>query len=82
MIIIKVLALLLLFSLFIYSKIRTHENMLFPQYKKLFKHIKGVLEPVLKFMNTFFKPMKIGTNLSVDSSQFILFILLLLIISI
>lgn len=80
-IIIKLIATILIILIFIYSKLKVHENLLFSKYKSYFKQIKKIIAPVLGFLDSFFKPIKIGNNLFIDSSQFVLLVLLLLILN-
>lgn len=77
---IQILACLMIVALFVFSKAQAHEKNMFPKYQKIFEYIKNVVKPVLSILSSFFKPFKIGNGLFIDSTQFVLLILLLLIL--
>lgn len=80
--VVKLFASALIVALFIYSKLLIYEKQLAPKYLKTFNRLKSILQPILKFLGQFFKPYKIGDGLSIDLSQFIFLIILLLILRI
>ncbi len=80
--IVKLLVSVLIVGLFLYSKLHVHESKLSPSFMKVYQPIKSLLLPILQFLNRFFKPYKIGHGLSIDVSQIVLLIALLIILRI
>ena len=68
-------------GLFLYSKLLQYKDKLNNQYKGIFKFIYSVFTPVLKFLQMFIQPFQVGEGLSVDLTQIILLVLLLLLIN-
>lgn len=71
---------ILIVALFIFSKVNSYENKISIKYKKAYSIIKSILNPILGFLKTLFKPFQIGENLFIDTSQIILLILLMIIL--
>lgn len=69
-------------GLFLYSKLLPHKDKLNPSYKGIFNFFYSIFFPVLKFLNRFFKPFQVGTGLSIDMTQIVLLIILLIIVNI
>jgi hypothetical protein len=65
-------------GLFLYSKLLPYKDKLNNQYKGTFGFFSSVFNPVLNFLRSFAKPFPVGQGLSVDMTQIILLILLLL----
>ncbi len=80
MVFLKLCAFLLVISLFIFSKLHAYEARILPKYKKGFGYITSVLKPILNAFSQFFKPHQVGNGISIDTTQFVLLILLLLIL--
>ena len=68
----------MIFSLLLYSKIKPHRQSLFEINQRWFKRIEWFFDFCLSFLNKFFKPVKIGDTLSIDSSLPVLLIVLLI----
>ncbi len=66
-------------GLFLYSKLLPHKDKLNQRYKGIFSFFQRVFSPVFIFLNRFFKPVQVGTGLSIDMTQLILLIILLII---
>lgn len=69
---------ILIVGLFLYSKLLPYEDRLTGQYKQTFNFFKSIFKPVLSVFNGI-KPFQVGTGLSVDMTQIILLIILLVI---
>ena len=65
-------------GLFLYSKLLPYKDKLNNQYKGTFTFFSNVFNPVLNFLRSFAKPFPVGQGLSVDMTQVILLILLLI----
>lgn len=78
--IVKLVIVVLILLIFIYSKIKSYQDQLFPKYKSALITIRKIIEPILNILNSFCKPIKIGDRIFIDSSQFVLLLLLLLLL--
>lgn len=63
-------------GLFLYSKLLPYEERLTGQFKQVFNFFKSIFKPVLSLFSGI-KPFQVGTGLSVDMTQIILLIILL-----
>lgn len=79
MVLLKLCAGLLIIALFLFSKLYAYEARILPKYKKGFGYIILVIKPILKAFSQFFKPHQVGNGIALDTAQFVLLILLLLI---
>lgn len=79
--ILPLIANIFIIGLFLYSKLLPHKDKLNQKYKGVFNFFQRIFSPVLNFLGRFFKPAQVGTGLSIDMTQLILFILLLLIVN-
>jgi uncharacterized protein YggT (Ycf19 family) len=77
--VIAYLANILIIGLFLYSKLLPYKDKLNNQYKGIFNFFNTVFEPIFKFLKRFIKPFKVGQGLSVDMTQIVLLIILLII---
>lgn len=68
-------------GLFLYSKLLPYKDKLNNQYKGIFNFFNSLFTPVLTFLKKFIKPFQVGQGLSVDLTQIILLILLLILLS-
>lgn len=59
-----------------------YKDRLNPKYKSIYSFFETLFTPVLKALRSIIKPVVVGQNLSVDISQVILFVLLLLLLQI
>ncbi|MEO6549672.1 MAG: hypothetical protein ABIN94_16850 [Ferruginibacter sp.] len=71
---------ILLIGLFLFSKLLPYRDRLNPQYKSTFNFFNSIFSPLLNGLKSIFKPFTIGYNLSIDLTQLVLFILLLLLL--
>lgn len=67
---------ILIVGLFLYSKLLPYEERLTGQYKQTFNFFKSIFKPVLSLFSGI-KPFQVGTGLSVDMTQILLLIILL-----
>ena len=77
-----VLLSILIVGLFLYSKLLPYKDKLNPQYKKIFDFFNSIFSPIFNFLKNLIKPFQVGIGLSVDMSQIVLLIILLLILNI
>jgi hypothetical protein len=66
-------------GLFLYSKLLPYKDKLNQRYKGIFNFFQSIFSPVFNFLNRFFKPVQVGAGLSIDMTQIILLIILLII---
>jgi hypothetical protein len=71
----------LVVGLFLYSKLLPYKDKLNNQYKSIFNFFNIVFTPLLNFLKKFVKPLQVGEGLSVDLTQIILLILLLILLN-
>ncbi|MBK7883094.1 MAG: YggT family protein [Chitinophagaceae bacterium] len=77
----KIFICILIVGLFLYSKLLPYKDRLNDKYKKLFNFFNTIFNPVLNFLKSVVKPFQVGQSLSVDMTQIVLLILLLLLIN-
>lgn len=77
----KLIISLFIIGLFLFSKLLPYKDRLTGRYKHLFDFFFGVFTPILNFLRKGFKPAQVGRGLSVDMSQIILLVLLLLLLN-
>lgn len=80
MLFLKILALIMVLGLFIYTKLINYEHLLAPNFKNGFARIKGIFQPIFKFFGRAFKPYKVGNGLFLDMAQLVFLVLLLFIL--
>lgn len=68
----------IIIALFLYSKLLPHKDKLDLKYKKIFGFFQSVFEPILNFLKKMIKPVQVGTGLSIDMSQLVLLVILLI----
>lgn len=81
MLILVVFLNVLLVGLFLYSKLLPYKDLLNPQYKSIFNFFDTVFNPVLNFLKSVISPFTVGVGLSVDMTQVVLFIVLLVLVN-
>jgi len=81
MLILVVFLNVLLVGLFLYSKLLPYKDLLNPQYKSVFNFFDTVFSPVLNFLKSVISPFTVGVGLSVDMTQVVLFIVLLVLVN-
>jgi len=81
-IVIKILLHVLVVGLFLYAKLLPYKDKLNKQYAGIFNFFNAVFTPLFNFLKTFIKPFQVGQGLSVDLTQIILLISLLLLLNI
>ena len=68
-------------GLFLYSKLLPYKDKLNPQYKRVFDFFNNIFSPIFNFLKNIVKPFQVGLGLSVDMSQIVLLILLLILLN-
>ena len=71
----------LIIGLFLYSKLLPYKDKLNPQYKKTFDFFNSIFSPIFDVLKSIAKPFQVGIGLSVDMSQIILLVFLLLLLN-
>ena len=74
----KIFLNILIIGLFLYSKLLPYKDKLNPQYKSTFNFFNSIFTPILNGLRSLFKPFQVGQGLSVDMTQIVLLVLLLL----
>jgi hypothetical protein len=75
---IKILAGLLILSLFLYKQIKAHKNALYPKYKKWFSSIEAIYDNVFNVFTV--KTVKLGDRLSFDYTSLLVLIVLIIVL--
>jgi len=78
MLLLKLFINILIVGLFLYSKLLPYKDKLGGQYKGVFNFFNSIFNPVLTASKSLIKPFQVGPGLSVDMTQILLLILLLL----
>ncbi len=68
----------LIVGLFLYSKLLPYKDKLSGQFKSAFDFFSSIFTPVLNSLKSLFKPFEVGQGLSVDMTQLVLLVILLL----
>lgn len=76
--ILKIFINILIIGLFLYSKLLPYKDKLTNNFKSIFDFFNSVYTPILSFLKKYIKPFEVGTGLSVDMTQIILLLFLLL----
>lgn len=76
---IKILISVLIIGLFLYSKLLPYKHRLNSRYRNVFNFFNSIFEPFFNLIKGFINPFQVGTGLSVDMTQIVLLILLLII---
>ncbi len=79
MIILKLVFEILIVGLFLHSKLTPYKDRLDAKYKKAYNFFNSFFTPIFSFLSKFFKPIKVGVGLSIDTTQLMLLIILLVI---
>ncbi len=74
---IKLIILVFVIGLFLYSKLTPHKDKLDIKYRKGYNFFNSIFKPLLSFLNNFFKPLNVGTGLYVDMAQIVLLLIML-----
>jgi hypothetical protein len=69
----------LIIGLFLYSKLLPHKDKLNTQYKSIFNFFNTFFDPILNFLKRLINPFQIGQGLSIDMTQIILLVALIII---
>ncbi len=75
----KIFLNVLIIGLFLYSKLLPYKEKLTGQFKTAFNFFNGIFTPILNGLKSMFKPFQVGQGLSVDMTQIVLLIILLLV---
>jgi hypothetical protein len=78
MYILHILINVLIIGLFLYSKLLPYKDKLSGQFKSIFDFFNSIFTPILNSLKSLFKPFEVGQGLSVDMTQLVLLIVLLL----
>ena len=68
----------LIVGLFLYSKLLPYKDKLSGQFKSAFDFFSSIFTPLLNSLKSLFKPFEVGQGLSVDMTQLVLLVILLL----
>ncbi|GAB3510767.1 hypothetical protein GCM10027442_19710 [Emticicia fontis] len=74
---IKVLLSIFIISLFLYSRLLPYKDRLDSSYKAVFVFFENIFSPILKGLGSFMKPVQVGQGISLDMTQLVLLIILL-----
>ncbi|MET3981012.1 uncharacterized protein YggT (Ycf19 family) [Mucilaginibacter sp. UYP25] len=80
-IVLSLLLNVLVIGLFLYSKLLPYKDKLDSRYKGIFNFFSGVFTPVLNFIKKLVTPFQVGQGLSVDLTQIIVLIILLILLN-
>lgn len=69
---------ILIIGLFLYSKLLPYKDKLTNNYKSIFDFFNSFFTPILNFLKKYIKPFEVGTGLSVDMTQIILLLFLMI----
>jgi uncharacterized protein YggT (Ycf19 family) len=75
----KIFLNVLIVGLFLYSKLLPYKDKLNNKYSGLFNFFNSIFNPVLNGLRSAIKPFAVGQGLSVDMTQIVLLLILLLI---
>lgn len=78
MYILHILINVLIIGLFLYSKLLPYRDKLSGQFKSAFDFFSSIFTPLLNSLKSLFKPFEVGQGLSVDMTQLVLLVILLL----
>ncbi len=78
MIILKLVLEILIVGLFLYSKLTPYKDRLNVNHKKVYNFFNSIFKPILSFLSRFFKPFTVGVGLSVDMTQIVLLVIMLM----
>lgn len=65
-------------GLFLYSKLLPHKDKLLGNFKGIFEFFNSIFAPIFNFLKQRIKPFQVGIGLSVDMTQIVLLIVLLI----
>lgn len=77
-ILIKIILDVLIVGLFLYSKLLPYKDRLVGQYKRIFDVSSKIFNPVFNGLKSIVKPVPVGAGLSVDMTQIVLLVVLLM----
>lgn len=75
--IIKIFLNILIIGLFLFSKLLPYKDKLNSNYKGIFIFFENIFSPIFKALKSFIKPFQVGEGLSLDMTQIVLLIILL-----
>ena len=75
---IKIFILSCLLAFFLYTKLLPYKERLNPQNAKIFRFFNSIFAPMLNFFRGMSKPYQVGIGVAIDSAQFIVFCILVL----
>jgi len=68
-------------GLFLYSKLLPYKDKLDGRFKGIFNFFNSIFSPVLNSLKKFIKPFQVGQGISVDMTQVVVLILLLILLN-
>jgi len=74
----KIFIIICLLAFFLYSKLLPYKDRLNPKNAKIYRFFNSIFSPVLNFFRGMAKPYQVGTGVAIDTAQFIVFCILVL----
>ncbi len=73
---------ILVVGLFLYSKLLPYKDQLNKQNRDIFNFFYSIFHFLLNFLKSIFKPYEVGSGLSIDVTQIVLLVLLLILLNV
>jgi len=74
----KIFIIVCLLAFFLYTKLLPYKDRLNPQNAKIYKFFNSIFAPLLNFFRGMAKPYQVGAGIAIDTAQFIVFCILVL----
>lgn len=74
----KIFIIVCLLAFFLYTKLLPYKDRLNPQNAKIFRFFDRIFSPMLNFFRGMAKPYQVGIGVAIDTAQFIVFCILVL----
>ncbi len=74
----KIFIIVCLLAFFLYSKLLPYKDRLNVQNAKIYKFFNSIFSPLLNFFRGMAKPYQVGSGVAIDTAQFIVFCILVL----
>ncbi len=74
----KIFIITCLLAFFLYSKLLPYKDRLNVQNAKFYKFFNSIFSPLLNFFRGMAKPYQVGSGVAIDTAQFIVFCILVL----
>lgn len=72
----------LILGLFLYSKLLPYKDKLENRFKTIFNLFDAIFTPIFNFLRKYISPFQVGNGLSIDMTQILILIILLLLLNI